>query len=297
VSELAEQLDVLLEPEREAVRVEQQLRQRQRASLRAFRLGAFALLGLAGAGAFVVYAKRETLRLANELSQARAMGAQHFNQIEVCNASYRSALHDVDKCKASWSKDKKLFEEQLDAQMKLCESGTELDCALEVKKVRDQGSAKLRACEEQFEKHEADDERLEAERSKQQRALVAERDDLQKLADKRAEEVKKLGEERARAAAELRAALEERDKLRAELAQAAKAAAGGGATVPAGSASPGAAGSPPAASSPPPTTPPAPSTTPPATPQVAPPATVPLPSPPPPSPQSIPGAGPESPHN
>ncbi|MDC3957665.1 serine/threonine protein kinase [Polyangium jinanense] len=269
MSELAEELDVLLEPEREIARAEERQRQKQRASLQAFRVSAGALLLLAAAGAVVAFSKRETLKLATELERARAEGARQFDQVEICNASYKTAMTDVDKCKASASKDKKLFEEQLDAQMKLCESGSELDCAIEIKKVRDQSAARLQTCEETAEKAEAEWKRREAEWDKQRVALGNERDEQRTLAEKKAEELKKLGEERDRCVADQKACSDEREKLRAEVKS-----SGAGATSPASSASvsPSPSLTSIASVGPPPPPPPPPAPPPPPPPPPAPPA-------------------------
>lgn len=280
MNELAEELDILLEPEREIARAEERARQRQRAALQGFRVTAGALLLLAGFGAWIAFSKRETLRLANELEKARAEGAKSFDKLDTCNASFEAAQGDVRKCKSSREKDKKICEEQLDAQMKLCTSGSQLDCALESKKIRDQSAARLKACEddalEAVKVADAEQKRQRDEWEKQRTALVAERDEQKALAEKRAKDIEAITAERDKCTTERASCVEERDSLRSQMDPTGPKHPSGP-TAPAGTSSAGTPTPTPTASAPPP---------PPPTATSPPPPPPPPPPPNPPTPQS-----------
>lgn len=113
-AEMAEQLDVLLEQEREVdAEIERGLA-RQKASLRRIRLAAAAMLlcGIAAAG--FAYSKRQTLRLATELERARAAGAESFDKLDTCVAAQKLSRRRADQCAAGWREDKREFEAALD---------------------------------------------------------------------------------------------------------------------------------------------------------------------------------------
>ncbi|MEZ4441734.1 MAG: serine/threonine-protein kinase [Polyangiaceae bacterium] len=97
--ELATQLDVLLEQEREAARVIEQNLARQEASYRRMR-GAltFVVVGTVAAALFGV-SKRETLRLAAELERERALGAASFDKLDTCVAAHQIAERETASCR------------------------------------------------------------------------------------------------------------------------------------------------------------------------------------------------------
>lgn len=98
IRELAENLDVLLEQEREAERNEVRALEAERKSLFRARVGAFvgliAVVGLSGVGLW----KRETIRLASELEQARAIGEASFDKLDTCTASFSVERRDKQAC-------------------------------------------------------------------------------------------------------------------------------------------------------------------------------------------------------
>ncbi|MEO7330654.1 MAG: protein kinase, partial [Minicystis sp.] len=121
MSDLAREMDLLLEPEREAGRAVVRKAQQQRATLQRFKMAVGALLlAAAGAGA-VMYGKRETLRVAGELERAREEGAKSFDKLETCAAAHRMAMVEKgrvdaerDTCAATRDKERADFKQILD---------------------------------------------------------------------------------------------------------------------------------------------------------------------------------------
>lgn len=97
---LADELDVLLEQEREATAaIEREIAQ-QKASLKRVRI---ALAAAALIGSSVVLwgvAHRETLRLARELEHARAVGADSFDKLDTCVAAHQLSARQASSCAA-----------------------------------------------------------------------------------------------------------------------------------------------------------------------------------------------------
>lgn len=98
MNEVAEELDVLLEPEREREREEEESRTRQRRALARARIAAAIVLVAAAALGGVALWKRETLRLAGELEDARARGAESFDKLDTCVASHAVAKREAQVC-------------------------------------------------------------------------------------------------------------------------------------------------------------------------------------------------------
>jgi hypothetical protein len=112
--EMAGQLDVLLEQEREAAEAIEAGFARQKASLQRVRL-ALAAMALVGAGSVMYgYSKRETLRLAGELEHARAAGKVSFGKLDTCVASHAIVKHSAASCESGRRKDESAFRSTLD---------------------------------------------------------------------------------------------------------------------------------------------------------------------------------------
>ncbi len=96
--EMAGELEVLLEMER-AERAEERRRvRRQKTNLQRL---SFALVGsllVVGAGITYGISKRETLRLAGELEQAREEGAKSFDKLDTCTAEYSLSERSIRQC-------------------------------------------------------------------------------------------------------------------------------------------------------------------------------------------------------
>ncbi|MBI4700017.1 MAG: serine/threonine protein kinase [Deltaproteobacteria bacterium] len=251
MAELAADLDVLLEQEREAEAVFHARLVRQKASLQRVRLAAAALL-LCGLGvAAFGYSKRETWRLAGELERARALGAASFDQLDTCVAAHELARLEGRRC----AEGRRAEVAKLSATLSSATGAAAAQRhALEQRLAT--AAAGLRECEKGA-KVAAEAAGVEAERQRAQwdgerRSWQAERTGLEGERD-----------EQRRAAGSLQASLDRagvaRDECRADLAQcvedrdactaapaaakgvaAAPASAGAPAPAPDGPASPGA---------------------------------------------------------
>lgn len=147
MSAVCEELEILLEPEREAERVEQEARSRQRRSLaRARVLASLVLLAGVGVGGLALW-KRETLRLASALEEARAQGAESFDQLDTCEAAHALTSHEAKLCKVDLAEEQAEHEKTLTALSKQGEG-----CAETVEQIKD-----LRA-KVQAEKKKRDDD-------------------------------------------------------------------------------------------------------------------------------------------
>jgi eukaryotic-like serine/threonine-protein kinase len=214
MSQLAEELDVLLEPEREAEREEQRRRAEQKVSLVRVRMAAFALLLVACAAVLVLFLKRETLQLAGELAAARRRGAESFTQLDMCNASHRLAQSDAAACRLGRERDRSEFNQTL-ATIEKSGSTTESQHAREMQEMHALAASRLKACEDTAATERAglaDRERQLAESEKARAALVAERDEAKALAEQRAAEITALSQQRAACDAERASCVEARDR-------------------------------------------------------------------------------------
>jgi serine/threonine protein kinase len=238
MKKLAEQLDVLLEPEREKEREEQRRRARQQATLQRFRVvfGAMLLIGLAGAA--VMYTKRETIRVASALESARKEGQKSFGELGTCNAAVQQATKEAAQCKGAREKDRADFKQSLDevgrsgstSQAELAHQAQRYNNRLKV--CADDAAAARRSCEEETARIVADDTR-------QRLALTKERDEARAAGEAQKATIASITAERDQCKAERASCAEERDACRA----AARAAPGpavapGPRPPPAGSAAP-----------------------------------------------------------
>jgi len=218
MNEFAEELDILLEREREEQRREEQRRSRQRATILRFKLGfgAIALLGMAGA--LVMYSKRETIELAGKLQQAqdqaRKEGEASFDKIETCNAAHRMATMDASSCRSARDKDRGDFKKSLD---EVAKSGTTTQAesarqvqsyASRIKTCEDTVTATQRACTDEA-------TRFADESAKQKAALEKARDEQKQLTEAAKTRITALEQERDRCSAERLTCSEERDTCRA----------------------------------------------------------------------------------
>jgi len=210
---LANQLDVLLEPEREIERAEVRGREKQRASLQRFRIAVVVLMLGAGVIALWFFTQREKLRLMNEVENARAAGKETLGNLDTCIASYVKAQSATDKCKDQRNSDKKDYEERIETQSKICKSGGEKECVAEMNKLRDQHRDSLRACKDDTEEVKA----LYDTCAQDKQRLTTERDDQKALVEQKQTELKTLTEERDRTRGDATSCGTERDELRKQL--------------------------------------------------------------------------------
>lgn len=199
ISEFAEQLDVLLEPEREAARAEVRRRARQKAALTRMSLAAagLAILGIAAGG--VLYSKRETIRLAGDLQAAREKGAESFERLDTCIASHNLSSERAAACERERAREQDEFQETL-GRIQRTGGESEAAVAREIQEVRASFQGRLATCEDEARAaaatHEAEVARLrgdleDAETRHQERIR-----DLEVVLESRAIEVESLTAQR-----------------------------------------------------------------------------------------------------
>ena len=227
MNELGVELDVLLEPEREAARAEERRRTRQKTTILRFKvtLGAMLLIGLGAAG--VMFSKRETLRVANELQKARKMGSESFDKLETCAASHRMAKMATASCTSSRDTDRAMYKQALEEFEK---TGTSADAdrarqlqgyATRIKACEDIAASEKRTCGEE-------QARRDGESARQKGALAAlteERDEEQAAAAHGRLELAETKKKLEALTAEKAALTEERDALKSAAAKASAALA------------------------------------------------------------------------
>lgn len=223
MNEVAEELDVLLEPERERDRAEEIARFAQRRSLARARVGAAVVVLAAAALGGVALWKRETLRLAGELEEARARGAESFDKLDTCVASHAVAKREANVCTDELGREREEHEKTLTS---LAAASKEGGCDDVVEQIRD-----LRS-------------QLNHERKKHEEELKTERDahkaEIDKLTRDLQAERAALEEERAVCETTKKELTSEIEGLRVErdTCEAGKPAGGGGAVPPSGTGAP-----------------------------------------------------------
>jgi serine/threonine protein kinase len=189
VRAMADELDVLLEPERE------QERRRARRSLRFRYLGRTAVTGLflvAAGGAFFAYSKRETIRLASELDRARADGAASFGELDTCIASHQVAQREATACRDAKSRQ----EEEYRAKLRhVAKSGgaTEASFARQLQAVEATYTTRVKACEEEkasaARAYDAEEQQRTWDWQRKEAQLLNEREEQHRVAETRAREL------------------------------------------------------------------------------------------------------------
>jgi serine/threonine protein kinase len=225
--ELCEQLDVLLEPEREEERLEERRRARQKATITRLWV-AFGMTLLAG-GAFgvVAWQKRETLRVAAALDEARREGAASFDKLDTCIASHQVATKEVAACKAALELERVELKRSLEEVMRTG-STTEAEHAREVQRY----NGRIKACEDAAAAAKrADDQELTrcvSDAARERAELGAERDAARRLSDQEKAERAAAEAERDACKAERLSCVEERDSCKSSLRAATAVAASPG---------------------------------------------------------------------
>jgi septal ring factor EnvC (AmiA/AmiB activator) len=231
---------VLLEPDAEEVRQEERRRARQQTTIFWFKviLATMILIGLAGA--VVVWNRRETLRIAADLENARSAGAKSFDELGTCNAAHTSDIKAIADCRAEQDKATAEHKQQLEEVMHTG-SASEAERAREAQK----WNSRFKTCEDNATtaKRVSDDEiaRILLDTANEKAALRSQRDEAKKSAEDARAEMASLTAEREQCRAERLVCAEERDACKA----AAKAAPPGPRSPPSpgGSASPAPGGS------------------------------------------------------
>src|SRR5262249_35347935 len=144
VSIMADELDVLLEPEREQERRLERRAVRQKA-LRRATLGTVLVLG--GMAALFAYSKRETLRLASELNRARAEGAASFDKLDTCSASHNLAQHETQACRDARAREETQFKAALE-HIARTGGATEAAMSRQMQSLEATFASRLKSCED-----------------------------------------------------------------------------------------------------------------------------------------------------
>jgi serine/threonine protein kinase len=234
VSVMAEELDVLLEPQRERARRSERTKLRQKIVRR---VTLAAILVLAGVGSLFAYSKRETLRLASELNRARAEGAASFDKLDTCVASHQLAQREAQVCREAKAKEQVEFRTMLDQISRSGES--EGERARQMQALQATFATRLKGCEDEAiaaaKERTAEREKLSTDFQRKEAQLVADRDEQKKLAEAQTAELDRC---RAENSAEPRAGSSERP------GSPRSAAPPGGSAAPAASAPPPASAAP-----------------------------------------------------
>jgi serine/threonine protein kinase len=184
VSVMAEELDVLLESQRERERLAERRTLRQKIVRR---VTFAAVLVVVGVGALIAYSKRETLRLASELHRARAEGAASFDKLDTCVASHQLAKHEVQVCRESKAKEEVEFRTMLDQISKSGES--EGERARQMQSLQATFATRLKSCEDDLgasaKERAAERDTLTSDFQRREAELAADRDEQKKLAESR----------------------------------------------------------------------------------------------------------------
>src|SRR5882672_3194868 len=143
VSLMAEELEVLLETQRERTRRSERRKLRQKIVRR---VTFAAILVIAAVGALFAYSKRETLRLASELNRARAEGAASFDKLDTCVASHQVAQREAQVCRDSKAKEQLEFKSMLEQISKSGDS--EGDRARQMQALQATFATRLKTCED-----------------------------------------------------------------------------------------------------------------------------------------------------
>jgi hypothetical protein len=188
---MADELDVLLEPQRERERFRERRAVRQKVVRRATFVTAIVLACLAG---LFAYSKRETLRLASELNRARAEGAASFDKLDTCIASHQLAQRDAQTCRDARAKEQVEFKAALE-QIAKTGGASETASSRQMQALEATFMARLRACEDDAETakrfREAERESLAGDWRKRETDLVTSREESRRQAEARAAELER----------------------------------------------------------------------------------------------------------
>ena len=191
MSELADELEVLLEPERAEEQLFERSLRRQKTSLRRIRAVVLAMLVIGAGGAALAYTKRETLQLASQLDTLRRTRKESFEKLDMCSASYWMTRQELDTCLASRDKDRIDFKQALD-EVKRTGTSTAAERAREAQRY----GTRIKACEDDALASRRRYEDEVAESLRQRTSLGAEQDELQSTVQMQKAEIATLVAER-----------------------------------------------------------------------------------------------------
>ena len=198
ISEVAEGLDVLLEPEREIAREADRAREAQRKSLWRTRVGAVVFLLVAiGLGAVGLY-KRQTIKLAGELERARKEGARSFDKLDSCTASFAVEHREHESCESERERDRSEHATTMAALAK--DNGGCVAITAQLQDIEGRLTSDVRTCREDLRGEkitcETDTKKLTSEFAAERTALTQERLDCEQRLESREDEVSRLTAEK-----------------------------------------------------------------------------------------------------
>jgi serine/threonine protein kinase len=218
MSELADQLDVLLEPQAEEERREQSRRDRQKRTILWFQIAVAGMLVIGVAGGALVFNQRETLRIAADLDRAKSAGDKNFSELSTCNAAHAEDSKAIAECKAGRDKSLADYKQQLDEVMR-SGSTTQAEHARDAQRYLN----KLKACDEAAtaQRRTCEDEAatLAGQNAREKATLAAQRDEAQRQAEVEKAAAAAREAERDVCRAEKSVCVEERDALKAQVVQ------------------------------------------------------------------------------
>lgn len=185
--QLAKELDVLLEQEREAAAaIEAEIAQ-QKVALRRVRV-ALVAAALVGTGVMLWgVAHRETLRLARELERARAIGADSFDKLDTCVAAHQLAQGQTRTCAGERERERIEHTATLDTQRAAHAAASarfDKDLARSARRLKSCADEKHQAAQTCSEEQEA----LQTTIAERDKALVSARADVATLRTEREEQ-------------------------------------------------------------------------------------------------------------
>ena len=214
MSELAQQLNVLLEPDLQEERLFERGLRRQTTSLKRIRAAAVAMLAVGFGAAAFAYNKREALQLAAQLDAARQTRKESFDKLDTCVASYRMAREGLDTCEAERGKDQSDFRLTLE-DVRRTGSSSVAERAREAQRY----SSRLKTCEDDSLASRRAFEGELAEGLRQKAALAADRDEARVQQQLQKSEIAALVVQRDIAAAERMVCHNDLETCRGTMAQ------------------------------------------------------------------------------
>lgn len=218
---VAERLDVLLEEERELEREEVRAKEAARRSLLRSRIGTAVFLVLAVALAGAALYKRETLRLASQLENARAEGAQSFDKLDTCVASYDMERANRISCESDRTREQTEHEDTVQS-LSRANSCAELSTELTDTKTRLLGEVKV--CKDDLKEEkttcETQKTKLSTDYGAERTQILHEKADCEEQRDARETDLATMRKERDAHEAEKLACIADRAALRVQNAPA-----------------------------------------------------------------------------
>lgn len=177
INDVAEGLDVLLEPEREIERAEVAAKERQKRILGRWRIGAL-LFFIAAVGMVVFgFYKRQSLRLASDLERAQKEGAKSFDKLDTCRASFDVERQEHQTCEADRERERSENEQTISALSKKDDSCTSI--TTELTSMRTRLTTDVATCRDELKTEKAERTAVELEKTRLGEECTADKSKLE----------------------------------------------------------------------------------------------------------------------